>query len=341
MPDDRWEREEAAVARALGAWPFDVSSIELLSVSENLVFRVALVDDSPVVARLHRHGYNTLVELESEHAWVCAINESGSLAASRPIEAADGRSHVEVEVADGDRRFVGVVDWVDGRPLSRELEDAESADAVADWYREVGVVLGGLHRQSETWGRPSSFRRRSWDVDGMVGPDPEWGRFWEVPGADAGQREILGRARSSLHQMLAELGTAEDRFGLIHADPYADNLFAHEGRLVLIDFDDAGFGWHLYDLSVAIYDQANARWFPAVRSAIVEGYREQHELSADHADLLSDFLLLRMLALLGWLADRPELDPTGKRLEHDLLAAVRYCEAYLSGVDPFAPRPPG
>jgi Ser/Thr protein kinase RdoA (MazF antagonist) len=103
----------------------------------------------------------------------------------------------------------------------------------------------------------------------------------------------------------------------------------------MIDFDDAGFGWHLHDLAVSIYDQSCLAWFPEVKDAVVAGYRECRALPADHEALLSTFLLLRSLSLLGWLVDRPELDPTGERAASDLVSVVARCEVFLSGDDPF------
>ena len=335
MADGRWQREAAAVTRALSAWPFDVVGVDLLSVSENLVFRVERAMGGPVVARLHRSGYNSLIELESEHAWVDSLNKGGILATARPIEASDGRSHVAVDVSDGDRRFVGVVDWVAGQTMSQTLDGNISSGQAADWYRRTGALLGELHNQSGEWERPSWFQRRVWNVDGMVGPNPLWGRFWEAPGAEAEQREVLVGTRDALHETLSAFGTGADRYGLIHADLYAENLFVDGDDLVMIDFDDAGFGWHLHDLAVSIYDQSCLAWFPEVKDAVVAGYRERRALPGDHEALLSTFLLLRSLSLLGWLVDRPELDPTGERAASDLVSVVARCEVFLSGGDPF------
>lgn len=335
MSDDRWPRETAAVARALEAWPFEVEAVELLSVSENLVFRVERKTGGPVVARLHRSGYNSLAELESEHAWVTSLNESGSVAAARPIETADGRSHIAVDVSAGDRRYVGVVGWVAGQSLRDALDAEPSPTQIVDWYRSVGALLGDLHNQAAAWERPLPFVRRAWDQDGMVGPDPLWGRFWAMPAADPHQRDVLARTRDALRTILSEFGTGADRFGLIHADLHAGNIFVRGNDLVMIDFDDAGFGWHLHELAVSIFDQSLDAWFPEVKDAIVSGYRERRELHDDHAALLSTFLLLRALSLVGWLADRPELDPTGQGLEGGVVRVTALCERFLSGADPF------
>jgi len=36
------------------------------------------------------------------------------------------------------------------------------------------------------------------------------------------------------------------------ADLPPGNLLVHKDQLAVIDFDDAGFGWHHYDLAVAL-----------------------------------------------------------------------------------------
>ncbi len=40
---------------------------------------------------------------------------------------------------------------------------------------------------------------------------------------------------------------------MIHADMHLDNVLKDGERLNVIDFDDAGYGWHAFDLAVGIY----------------------------------------------------------------------------------------
>ena len=110
------------VGRAVPALGIDVRSVELLSHSENLVFAVTAENGQRYAARLHRPGYNSPREMESEVAWVRALSEGGvAVPLALPIAAGDHddepRHYVTVEITPSDRRQLGLIEWVDGTAL--------------------------------------------------------------------------------------------------------------------------------------------------------------------------------------------------------------------------------
>ena len=58
---------------------------------------------------------------------------------------------------------------------------------------------------------------------------------------------------------------------MIHADLHPGNVVISGDRLHVIDFDDAGFGWHAYDLAVALKDYQNDPQFDAYQTALIQG----------------------------------------------------------------------
>ena len=76
----------------------------------------------------------------------------------------------------------------------------------------------------------------------------------------------------------------------------------------IIDFDDAGFGWHQYELAVAIFYYQGTPYFDTIRDAIIAGYLTERPLSKADIELLPIFGLIRSMVLLGWIEQRPELD---------------------------------
>ena len=66
-----------AAAVVAPAWGLEPIAIEVLSHSENVVCRVTLDDGKRVVMRLHRPGYNSVLELESEVQWVASLAAAG------------------------------------------------------------------------------------------------------------------------------------------------------------------------------------------------------------------------------------------------------------------------
>ncbi len=74
-----------------------------------------------------------------------------------------------------------------------------------------------------------------------------------------------------------------------------------------IDFDDAGFGWHQYELAVALFGLDDRSSFQAIQGALISGYRTVRPLDDDALSLLPLFLSIRRLVQISWMWDRPEL----------------------------------
>ena len=59
--------------------------------------------------------------------------------------------------------------------------------------------------------------------------------------------------REEVSRELLAFVKSPDRFGLIHGDLVPENILIHAARLRIIDFDDAGFGWHMFELASSLY----------------------------------------------------------------------------------------
>lgn len=253
--------------------------------------------------RLHRPGYNTAAELESEVAWVTALSAAG-LQVSLPVPTTDGGYYAEVPVGPQHRQ-VGVIEWVDGESLGTPLGSADPD--VVNQYRQIGEVAAKIRVHSSSWTPPERFVRRRWDADGLVGNTPVWGRFWDLEALNPGQRALFSDARDRLVEELGTLSTGPDRFGLIHADLHLGNLMADGKQLTVIDFDDAGFGWFAHELAVALNPVVAEPIFDEARDGIVEGYRHVFDLSDEEEQLIDSFVVMRSLMLVAWLDARREL----------------------------------
>ena len=71
------EQLHAIANQALEHWSLQVTSLTLASQSENTVFRIETADRGTFALRLHRPGYHSLPELESEQIWTRALAEGG------------------------------------------------------------------------------------------------------------------------------------------------------------------------------------------------------------------------------------------------------------------------
>ena len=298
---------EPAARSALAAFPLTPTDLRLVSLAENATFRVTTAAGDYVL-RLHRPGYHTLAELESERMWIRALFDAG-VAVPRPLRARDDAEFVEVAIdALGQRRYVGVAHWTDGEILAGVLRHRSTVGDLEHFYGQLGSIAAAMHAQSARWTLPARFTRHALDADGLVGSEPFWGRFWEHPTLSPGERALFESTRDALHAALVRYGRDPATYGVIHADLHTGNVLLDGERLTAIDFDDAGFGWHAYDIAVALFNHRDAPEYAAVEAAFLRGYRAVRPLDAATYAMLPMFFLIRALAIVGWIYQRPELD---------------------------------
>ena len=278
-------------------------ALSLVAVSENVTFRVNGTGGDAYVLRLHRPGYHTLAELDSERAWTAALAGAG-MDVPRGVTTNGGRNYVEVVAADGERRYAGVTRWIEGTPIRRVLADAD-ADAYLPQFDEIGAIAATVHNQSSGWAAPAGFTRHAFDVAGFFGETPFWGRFWDSALLSRAERRLVVRSRDAIRAVLDRYGVDARTYSLIHADLHFDNVLVDGDRLAVIDFDDSGFGWHQYELAVVLAGHPAER-FDLNFASLLRGYRRVRALPDGDAALVPMLVVVRALALLGWIEQRPE-----------------------------------
>jgi Ser/Thr protein kinase RdoA (MazF antagonist) len=317
-----------AARQALAAFGVAPANLRFVHLSENVTFQVTDAHDgSLLVLRLHRPWYHDIAELRSEHLWTRALVQAG-VAAPEPLLTLDGEDFVQVKVpATGELRWAGVAHWVDGELLAEVVARETEAVANVRHFAQLGAIMAAMHDQATGWTLPMGFQRHALDADGLLGPAPFWGPFWEHPILSPAERRLLLATRNTLHAALTRYGKPARTFSLIHADLHPSNVLIDGTHAAVIDFDDAGFGWHQYDLAVALVAYQNHPEFSAFRDACITGYRSARAIAEQDLALLPMFLLIRGMAQIGWYHQRPELPPSAdlpRLKDHVCAAAARF-----------------
>mgnify|MGYP000229641985 CR=1 FL=1 len=261
--------------------------LERLCHSENETWAVG-----GTVFRLHRAGYHDAGEIASEIAWLQALRAMPGLACVCPRP--DRKGHVLQTVAG---RHVVACDRLPGRAL-------DPGDDLARRFPELGAIAARLHAHARGWPRPAGFRRKRWDAASLFGPRAIWGDWQAAEGLDTPGRTVLARLAEDLAARLGAWGTGPERFGLIHADLRLANLMTDGAELTVIDFDDCGFGWWLFDFAAAVSFIEDDPRLPALAAGWAEGYRHVAPLSMAEEAMLPVMVLARRLQLTAWLASR-------------------------------------
>ncbi len=310
---------EAYPRAALGAYGrASDAPLRLLGVSENATWLVE--DERPMVLRVHRPGYHSRLAIESELAWMDALRRDTPVRTPVRIAARDGRG-VVAAVADGRTLLVDAWEVVPGRTL----EQAPGAASIT----AVGALMARMHEHAMGWSPPVGFERFAWDLDAILGPDARWGDWRAFGGLGEGDRGVIGRALELVVEQVGRFGRAGDRFGLVHADISPANLMVDPaGGLTVLDFDDSGWSWFLFDLACVIASFEDEAEADRVAEELLQGYGTVRPLPSEQLAMLPAFVMLRRVHLLAWRGSHPQVEGDSTGLT---LAAARAAARLLSG----------
>ena len=148
------------------------------------------------------------------------------------------------------------------------------------------------------------------------------GRFWDHPDLTPAQRREFLKVRIVLRGFLEKLGKTPDNYGLVHADFLPDNIIVNDDGLTLLDFDDCGYGWHLYEMATGLFPQVRQPFFDDLVEAYLDGYRSEREFSKEDEEYLPAFMMICGLNYLGWLQKRGANLKFADRLAQEIIAGL-------------------
>jgi Ser/Thr protein kinase RdoA (MazF antagonist) len=290
------------VAANLARWQLSsAASIVLLNVSENATFALSDPGGRELVLRVHRVDYSSAQEIGSELVWMKALRRDGVIETASPLPGVDGElvQTLESSRARGRSRFAVAFERLPGK-------EPDSRDAV-HWFERLGELTARMHGHARAWELPAGFRRKRWDFAAMVGPQGFWGPWRAAIGLRPEGSVILENALDFIRRRLERFGEGPDVFGLVHADLRLANLLVDGTHLRIIDFDDCGFSWYLYDFATAVSFIEHEPIVPDLLRAWVRGYRKALPLSAAALAEIPTFVVLRRILLTAWLASHSEV----------------------------------
>jgi Ser/Thr protein kinase RdoA (MazF antagonist) len=292
----------------------DDPRLTVLRHEHNTTFRVDAATGRYVL-RLNRTGLHDVRTVTSEMSWLTALAEETDLGIPAPVAALDGSLVISESTAGVPEPRLGVLlRWQAGRLVDRRLTPAHMA--------AVGNLLGQLQQHALQWTPPGGFARPRVDVltaaarrASVAGPADEQTRGIHPAPDDEARAlalvaQLLGEAGGAvivdalrlIRQSTEAVGSPHGR-GLIHADLHYENVLFREGRALAIDFDDCGWGIHLYDLAVPLSELEGRSNYKALRHGLLEGYARQRPLTPGYDDHLRALAILRRVQLIVWILE--------------------------------------
>lgn len=308
------------------AWGIEKSraQLNLITVSENATFLLLIDGKEEGVVRVSQPGYVGGPDaVASEIAWLNALHSIEGINLIDPVPTIRGTFVTRIDDRNGVGWTVVSTKFVTGTVLE-DLADP------AEYYVTIGSWCAQFHEQARNWEKPFGFVRFNWDISNMVGPSPRWGR-WETAELSDSERDLCERALWKAMDVVMRAPRDTKNWGLIHADLRPSNIIkGPDGDLTIIDFDDSGYSWFLYDYASSLSFLEHKAYAPDMAQAWVKGYRQVASLTDADFELMSALSMIRRLQMLGWTTShREDALPKGLAAEQasgSLMCAQKYLD---------------
>jgi Ser/Thr protein kinase RdoA (MazF antagonist) len=302
-----------------------VSSIRMVNLSENATFRVDAVTGQSYALRLHRYSYHEHAAIASELAWLIDLRHKRFVTTPRPLPGLNGDL---IQSAKHSRmlhaRHVVLFEWEHGR-------EPGIGEDLAKPFEALGAAAARMHQHVLEWQRPDWFTRHTWNFETALGETkPHWGRWRDGLGVTDEMGKLFSRTVAKIGNRLSAYGQSQERFGLVHGDLRLANLLVDGEDIKVIDFDDCGFSWFMYDAATPVSFYEHEPQVPELIEHWKTGYRRVRPLlPVDEAEIPT-FIMLRRLLLVAWIGTRRDTDLAKSMGVAYSEGTVALCENFLN-----------
>ena len=284
------QRMREIARHALPLYGIEPVSIALLLHAYHTTFTVTGADGVRYVLHILRHVQgppfetSSSISLESELWWLDRIRTHLGLTVPAPVRTPEGNGVVSVSLEGIEPpRLCSLYHWVDARLVMNRL--------TTEHLEAVGRLTAQLHNHAAELSVPPWFNRPRVD---NADAETEAGVIRLVTeGLSPHAAVVTRRALRRVRHAQETLGSGPGVFGLIHADIHQRNYLFKSRDVRLIDFGDCGWGHYLYDLAVTVSELGALPRYADLRAALLDGYRQERDLSLAHEALIDTFVMLR------------------------------------------------
>ena len=331
LPGDSHPNTQALANKALTLYSLPINTkAHIINISENVTYRVESPCGKKWALRLHRQGYHSTNAIASELAWINALRNSRAAITPTPIAGTNGSFIQQISHESSSQpRHAVLFAWEDG------VEADESQEDLSHAFESLGKVTARMHIHARNWERPASFERLTWDFETTLGSRPHWGSWRDGLAMTPKIEALFARTSNLIHQRLQTFGSSPDRFNLIHGDIRPANFFINKlpgtlPQVKVIDFDDCGFSWFMYDCATTVSFFEHKPEVPNLIASWLQGYRKVIDLPSADEDEIPTFLMLRRIILVAWVASHLNTELAQSLGTDYTESTIPLCEDYLS-----------
>ena len=295
--------------KSLAAYALDNPHLTLLNNMDSTVFRLDAesVDTSQrqrYVLRLYSPAQETLAGIRSTLEWLTLLQASG-LAVSIILPNKEGDFITPIGSDNVPQTYnLVILNWMEGQFRQKQQGIKE--------FQQIGRFMAKLHMVSENFQPSPDFVRpiKDWHWFSSLKTSPGQNRATEVYSKK--ELELFRESSIRIKEGLAKLGHNAKVFGMIHGDLHQRNYLFYQNEVRVIDFDDCGWGYYLYDLAITLEESQNrhrstAEDWAMQRANFLAAYQEIRALPENYEYYLELFEVMRVVEVANWILTWPSL----------------------------------
>lgn len=286
-----------AAQRVLALHGLTHASITPITFVNNATFHVA-AGEQQYALRVYRPHQSSGSAIRSELRWLQALASESAVSVPRLILAPNGEVLVRLKTAASSDALYGVLfAWLDGATRI-------PAEHTPDLAGQIGTTIGHVHQHSRHFSASGDHPRRKLTADQFI--------FWRLIEQHTPtlflpeHRPVFAAIENRIQAVFSQFAIMD--YGLIHADIIWKNILVQGKTIHLIDFESCGWGYYAYDLAPLLLNYWAEAHDPALRTALLAGYRRVQPLHLSDA-AIDVLIAARHVVSCFWIAlhlDNPE-----------------------------------
>ncbi len=169
-------------------------------------------------------------------------------------------------------------------------------------YETLGEIAAKIHNNSTTWTPPEYYSRMEWDYDSTF--KNGWNNYYGVHYQQltkwliSSEIAILDECADLIKERLDVYGKSKEKYGMIHSDLRMSNLLQNGEDITVLDFDDCGLGWYMYDVACICGLMEHRPDLHLVFDAIMNGYKRIRPVGEEDIVEIGTFVMMRRIGML-------------------------------------------
>lgn len=172
-------------------------------------------------------------------------------------------------------------------------------------YRTLGRIAATIHLHAMDWREPAYYQRIEWDWDATFGKG--WNNYYgahyhQLRGMFNGlikEKDIaaIDACAELMKRRVEAYGKSARRYGMIHSDLRMSNLLIEGETITVLDFDDCGKGWFMYDVACILGLMEHRPDLARLIEVIMEGYCAVRPVGPEEILEIQTFVMMRRIGL--------------------------------------------